>query len=295
MGTRGDERRSSTARDRCRSEQGSRPLHGGTQRGGAQERPSRQHSATSSPACGDKLEDRRLDLGMDMVICQSTEEAARHAAQVVVELLAVRPEACSRPRPDTPRPVYAGLVRLHAAGAVSFARRRCSISTSTSAAAWPPASFRHSCSETDSSTSICRPHAHAPIGDGERPSAAAAAYERAIADAAESIRAAWDRRNGHIAFNEPARLRFANPRHPQRSDPRRDGLAPAPSRCRSRPSPSASRRCWRRAGTSPRHRRRKGRGSRAGLPSGVTQQGPARPSSSIPTSRRSSTGPRLRA
>ena len=58
-----------------------------------------------------------------MVICESTEEAARRAARAVVDLLAVRPDAVlAFPTGNTPRPVYAELVRLHAAAEVSFAR-----------------------------------------------------------------------------------------------------------------------------------------------------------------------------
>ncbi len=144
---------------------------------------------------------------MEIVICESTEEAARRAARAVVDALAVRPQAVlALPTGNTPRPVYAELVRLHAAGGVSFARATVfNLDEYLGLPAGHPASFRRFLSEALlQHVDLPAQRAHAPSATEANLDVAAAAYERAIAEA-EGIDLALlgIGRNGHIAFNEP--------------------------------------------------------------------------------------------
>jgi glucosamine-6-phosphate deaminase len=144
---------------------------------------------------------------MEIVICESTEEAARRAAQAVVDALAVRPESVlALPTGNTPRPVYAELVRLHAAGEVSFAGATVfNLDEYVGLPAGHPASFRRFLSEALlQHVDLPAQCAHAPSITGADLDAAAAAYERAIADAGGiDLALLGIGRNGHIAFNEP--------------------------------------------------------------------------------------------
>ena len=117
-----------------------------------------------------------------------------------------RRRSLALPTGNTPRPVYAELVRLHAAGEVSFARATVfNLDEYVGLPLGHPASFRRFLSEALLEHVDLPPErAHAPSATETDLDAAAAAYERAIADAGGiDLALLGIGRNGHIAFNEP--------------------------------------------------------------------------------------------
>ena len=60
---------------------------------------------------------------MELIVVPSPDEVCLRAADIVVETLRAKPDAVlALPAGNTPRPLYAELVRRHRAGRVSFAR-----------------------------------------------------------------------------------------------------------------------------------------------------------------------------
>jgi glucosamine-6-phosphate deaminase len=144
---------------------------------------------------------------VEIVICSSAEEAARYTARLVCEAVAARPDAVlALPAGNTPRPVYAELARLHAAGEVTFGRAAAfNLDEYVGLPGGHRASFRRFVEETLLAyVDLPRARAHAPDGMAGDLAASAAAYERAIAEAGGIDLALLGLgSNGHIAFNEP--------------------------------------------------------------------------------------------
>jgi glucosamine-6-phosphate deaminase len=144
---------------------------------------------------------------VEIAICPSTEEAARHAARLVRDLLAARPDAVlALPAGNTPRPVYAELARLHAAGEVTFARAAVfNLDEYVGLPAGHRGSFRRFIADTLlRNVDLAPGRAHAPDGTAPDLAASAAAYERSIAESGGlDLALLGIGGNGHIAFNEP--------------------------------------------------------------------------------------------
>lgn len=139
---------------------------------------------------------------------EATPEAAgAAAADIVAAVLAAKPDAVlALPAGNTPRPVYAELVRRHRAGRLSFARATAfSLDEYAGVAADHPASFRRTMdAEFYRHVDLPPGRAHAPDATAADPGEACARYERAIADAGGfDLCFLGLGGNGHIAFNEP--------------------------------------------------------------------------------------------
>jgi glucosamine-6-phosphate deaminase len=144
---------------------------------------------------------------LETVIAPSPEAACARAADVVEALLAARPTAVlALPVGATPRPVYADLRRRYAAGALSFARATAfSLDEYVGLGRDDARSFHRTlCDQLYDHVDLMATRVHAPDGAAADPDAAAARYERAIADAGGlDLVLLGIGGNGHIAFNEP--------------------------------------------------------------------------------------------
>jgi glucosamine-6-phosphate deaminase len=146
-------------------------------------------------------------VSLDLVVVPSPVEVCQRAADLVVETLAAKPDAVlALPAGNTPRPLYAELVRRHRAGEVSFARA--AVFTLDEYAGLPadhPMSFRRFVDEALlRQIDLPAARAHAPDGQAVDRAAACARYERAIAGAGGIDLALLGLGgNGHVAFNEP--------------------------------------------------------------------------------------------
>jgi glucosamine-6-phosphate deaminase len=146
-------------------------------------------------------------VNVDVVVLPSPEAVCQRAADLVVATLAAKPDAVlALPAGNTPRPLYAELVRRYRAGLVSFARATAfSLDEYAGLPADHPMSFRRFMEEA-LYRHIDLPAARAWFPDGQAPdpTAACARYERAIADAGGlDLALLGIGANGHVAFNEP--------------------------------------------------------------------------------------------
>jgi glucosamine-6-phosphate deaminase len=144
---------------------------------------------------------------VDLVVVPSPEAVCQRAADIVVATLAAKPDAVlALPAGNTPRPLYAELVRRYRAGRVSFARA--TVFSLDEYAGLPPdhpMSFRRFMDEAlYRHVDLPAGRAWSPDGQSSDPTAACARYEQAIADAGGCDLALLGiGANGHVAFNEP--------------------------------------------------------------------------------------------
>src|SRR4051812_12495927 len=145
--------------------------------------------------------------GVDVIVLPTAEAACLRAAELVVESLSAKPAAVlALPAGNTPRPVYAELVRRHRDTGLSFARATgFGLDEYEGLAGDHPASFRRSLNDTlYRQAARPRERAHAPDANAADLDAACAAYEQAIAAAGGlDLCLLGIGRNGHVAFNEP--------------------------------------------------------------------------------------------
>jgi glucosamine-6-phosphate deaminase len=142
-----------------------------------------------------------------LIVLPSAEAVCQHAADLVAETLAAKPDAVlALPAGNTPRPIYAELVRRHRAGGLSFARASAfALDEYVGLPADHPASFRRFIRDQ----LIDRVDLPAGRFDGPDGQAANLAfecdrYERAIAGAGGlDLALLGIGANGHVAFNEP--------------------------------------------------------------------------------------------
>jgi glucosamine-6-phosphate deaminase len=144
---------------------------------------------------------------VNIVIRPTPAAACETAAEIVADLLVAKPDAVlALPAGNTPRPVYAALVRRHRAAALSFARATTfTLDEYAGIAADHPASFRRYMNdELYRQIDLPAARAHAPDGAAADPVAECARYEAAIAAAGGlDLCLLGIGGNGHIAFNEP--------------------------------------------------------------------------------------------
>jgi glucosamine-6-phosphate deaminase len=144
---------------------------------------------------------------VDVVVLPTPEAACLRAAEIVAELLAAKPEAVlALPAGNTPRPIYAELVRRHRDQGLSFARATVfSLDEYVGIAEDHPASFRRYMDEALYGHVDLSPEcAHAPDAWAADLGGASGRYERAIAGAGGlDLCLLGIGGNGHIAFNEP--------------------------------------------------------------------------------------------
>jgi len=153
-------------------------------------------------------------VNVDLVVLPSPEAVCQRAADIVVATLAAKPDAVlALPAGNTPRPLYAELVRRYRAGRVSFARATAfSLDEYAGLAPGHPMSFRRFMEEA-LYRHVDLPAARAwspdglavaPDGQAVDGAEAGARYERAIADAGGlDLALLGIGANGHVAFNEP--------------------------------------------------------------------------------------------
>src|SRR3954470_2711558 len=122
--------------------------------------------------------------GVEVTVLPTVEAACLRAAEIVVELLTVKPDAVlALAAGNTPRPVYAELVRRHRAGGLSFARATgFSLDEYAGIAAEHPASFRRYLND-ELYRHVDLPREHAPDATASDLEAACQRYEHAIAAA----------------------------------------------------------------------------------------------------------------
>jgi glucosamine-6-phosphate deaminase len=146
-------------------------------------------------------------VSLDLVVVSSAAEVCRRAADVVAETLAAKPDAVlALPAGNTPRPLYAELVRRHRGGEVSFAHAAAfTLDEYAGLPADHPMSFRRLVDEALlRHVDLPAARAHAPDGLAVDRAAECARYERAIAEAGGfDLALLGIGGNGHIAFNEP--------------------------------------------------------------------------------------------
>jgi glucosamine-6-phosphate deaminase len=146
-------------------------------------------------------------VNVNRVVVPSPEVVCARAADVVVATLAAKPDAVlALPAGNTPRPLYAELVRRYRAGAVSFARA--AVFSLDEYAGLPPdhpMSFRRFMDETlYRHVDLPAARAHSPDGQASDRTDACARYEQSIADAGGfDLALLGIGANGHVAFNEP--------------------------------------------------------------------------------------------
>jgi glucosamine-6-phosphate deaminase len=142
-----------------------------------------------------------------VTVLPTPEAACARAADTVAELLAAAPGAVlALPAGNTPRPVYAELVRRHRDEGLSFARATAfTLDEYAGIAADHHASFRRYLSEAIyQHVDLRRAAAHALDGLAADLDAECARYEHAIAAAGGlDLCLLGIGGNGHIAFNEP--------------------------------------------------------------------------------------------
>lgn len=144
---------------------------------------------------------------MNIVVLPTSEEVGLRGAEIVAEVLAGKPDAVlALPAGNTPRPVYADLVRRHREQGLSFARAL-SFALDEYAGIGPEhrasfARFLHD--ELYRHVDLPRAHTHAPHATATDLEGACLRYERAI-EAAGGIDLCLlgIGGNGHMAFNEP--------------------------------------------------------------------------------------------
>jgi glucosamine-6-phosphate deaminase len=142
-----------------------------------------------------------------LIVLPSAEAVCRRAADIVAETLAAKPDAVlALPAGNTPRPIYAELVRRHRAGALSFARAAVfTLDEYVGLPADHAASFRRLIRD-QLTGHVDLPAARVDGPDGQAVDLAAecARYERAIAGAGGlDLALLGIGGNGHVAFNEP--------------------------------------------------------------------------------------------
>jgi glucosamine-6-phosphate deaminase len=144
---------------------------------------------------------------MEVVILPSSTEAAQAAARVVARLVRTRPDAVlGLATGETPRPVYAELVRIHREEALDFARV-----TTFNLDEWVgldrahPASYRRYMEENLFRwVNLAPDRTHVPDGCDADVDAACTAYEAAIRAAGGiDLQLLGIGADGHIGFNEP--------------------------------------------------------------------------------------------
>jgi glucosamine-6-phosphate deaminase len=142
-----------------------------------------------------------------LIVLPSPGDVCLRAADLVAETLAATPDAVlGLPAGNTPRPLYAELVRRHRGGALSFARASgFNLDEYAGLPADHPASFRRFLDEQlYRQIDLLPARAHAPDGLAADLAAECARYERAIAEAGGlDLVLLGIGGNGHIAFNEP--------------------------------------------------------------------------------------------
>ena len=168
---------------------------------------------------------------VNVIALPTPEAACLRAAEIVVELLAGKPDAVvALPAGNTPRPLYAELVRRHRAGTVSFARATAfTLDEFAGVAADHPASFRRYLDDVlYRQVDLPRARAHAPDATAPDLDGACARYERAIAAAGGlDLCLLGIGGNGHVAFNEPGSPFDSRTRVVDLDDDTRLALAPA--------------------------------------------------------------------
>ncbi|WP_413450920.1 glucosamine-6-phosphate deaminase [Georgenia phoenicis] len=144
---------------------------------------------------------------MEVVIRSSAEEIGALVADAVEQLLTAKPDAVlGLATGSSPLAVYDELVRRHEAGRVSFARARgFMLDEYVGLPADHPERYRTVIEREIAGRVDFAPDAvQGPDGLAEDPQAAAAAYDRAIAEAGGvDLQILGIGTNGHIAFNEP--------------------------------------------------------------------------------------------
>jgi len=144
---------------------------------------------------------------VEVVITSGPEESARLAADAIEQLLTRKPDAVlGLATGSTPLPTYDELVRRRQAGRISFARARgFTLDEYIGLPAEHPQRYRNVIEQELVGRVDFGPDAvTGPDGLAEDLQAAAAAYERAIAEAGGvDLQILGIGTNGHIAFNEP--------------------------------------------------------------------------------------------
>jgi glucosamine-6-phosphate deaminase len=144
---------------------------------------------------------------VELVVLPSPAEVSEAASRMVVETLAARPDAVlGLAAGNTPRPVYADLVRRHRAGELSFSRALAfTLDEYLGLPPGHPASFRAELArELLARVDLPAAAAHAPDAEAPDRAAACARYEAAIAAAGGfDLILLGIGANGHVAFNEP--------------------------------------------------------------------------------------------
>ncbi len=144
---------------------------------------------------------------MNVAILPTPEAACLRAADIVAALLAAKPEAVlALPAGNTPRPVYAELVRRHHESGLSFAAATAfSLDEYAGIAGDHRASFRRTLNdELYRHVDLPRERAHTPNATAADLDVACERYEQAIAAAGGlDLCLLGIGGNGHVAFNEP--------------------------------------------------------------------------------------------
>jgi glucosamine-6-phosphate deaminase len=144
---------------------------------------------------------------MEIEVLASAEAVAARAAAIVAELLGAKSGAVlGLPAGNTPRPVYAELVRRHRQDGLSFAGASAfSLDEYVGLPLDHPASFRRQLDEgLYRHVDLPTASTHAPDGGAADLDAESARYEEAIARAGGfDLVLLGIGGNGHIAFNEP--------------------------------------------------------------------------------------------
>ena len=144
---------------------------------------------------------------MTVTVLPTPEAACARAADLVEQMVRTKPDAVlALPAGNTPRPVYAELVRRHREQGLSFARATAfTLDEYAEIAADHHASFRRYLSETFyRHVDLPRAAAHAPDATAADLDTECARYEGAIAASGGiDLCLLGVGGNGHIAFNEP--------------------------------------------------------------------------------------------
>ena len=144
---------------------------------------------------------------MNVTILPTPQAACARAAEIVSEVLVAKPDAVlALPAGNTPRPVYADLVRRHREVGLSFARATVfTLDEYAGVASDHPASFRRALGdELYRHVDLPRDRARGLDGQAADLDGECARYERDIAAAGGlDLCVLGIGGNGHIAFNEP--------------------------------------------------------------------------------------------
>jgi glucosamine-6-phosphate deaminase len=144
---------------------------------------------------------------MEIEVLASPEAVAARAAAIVADLLRARPGAVlGLPAGNTPRPVYAELVRRHREDGLSFAGATAfSLDEYVGLPPDHPATFRRQLDDgLFRHVDLSAARTHAPDGGAADLDGESARYEQAIARAGGfDLVLLGIGGNGHIAFNEP--------------------------------------------------------------------------------------------